>query len=96
MFTITNPQGYVVNVIFNVSGTDGTYSTSLEGNITFNPEQDEVGFVPYEQLTQDEVIGWINIATNNLENYYASINGQINALANPPVPPANTPLPWSA
>jgi len=96
MFTIPNPTGYVVNVVFNVSGTDGTYTANIDGNIQFTPEQGEVGFVPYDQLTQAEVIGWINTATNNQENYYATVQGQINSMITPPVSPTSQPLPWSA
>ena len=96
MFTVPNPQGYVVTVWFNVSGTDGTYTASIMGNIQFQPEQGEAGFVPYDQLTQAEVIGWINTATNNQENYYANIDGQINSMITPPVSPTSQPLPWTA
>ena len=96
MYTVPNPTGYVVNVIFNVSGTDGTYSAFVNGNIQFTPEQNQPDFVPYDQLTQDEVIGWINTATNNQENYYANIQGQINSMITPPVSPTSQPLPWSA
>jgi len=96
MYTVPNPTGYVVNVQFNVSGTDGTYTANIDGNIQFTPEQGETGFVPYDQLTQDEVIGWINTATNNQENYYANVQGQINSMITPPVSPSSQPLPWSA
>jgi hypothetical protein len=96
MFTVPNPTGYVVNVLFNVSGTDGTYTANIDGNISFTPEQGEAGFVPYDQLTQDDVIGWINTATNNQENYYANVQGQINSMITPPVSPSSQPLPWGA
>ena len=96
MYTVPNPTGYVVTVNFFVSGTDGTYTASVDGNITFSPEQGEAGFVPYDQLTQAEVIGWINTATNNQENYYANVQGQINSMITPPVSPSSQPLPWSA
>ena len=95
MYTVPNPTGYVVTVNFNVSGTDGTYTANIDGNISFQPEQGEAGFVPYDQLTQAEVIGWINTATNNLENYYANIQGQINSMITPPVSPSSQPLPWA-
>ena len=94
MFTVPNPTGYVVTVNFIVSGTDGTYTAEIFGSIQFTPEQGESGFIPYDQLTQDEVIGWINTATNNQENYYANVQGQINSMITPPVSPTNTPLPW--
>ena len=94
MYTVPNPTGYVVIVRFNVSGTDGTYTANIDGQIQFTPEQGESGFVPYDQLTQADVIGWINTATNNQENYYANVQGQINSMITPPVSPINTPLPW--
>ena len=96
MYTVPNPTGYVINVIFNVSGTDGTYTAEIGGNIQFTPEQNQPDFVPYDQITQDEIIGWINTATNNQENYYANIQGQINSMITPPVSPTSQPLPWSA
>jgi len=94
MFTVPNPTGYVVNVIFTVSGTDGTHTASIGGNITFTPEQNEPNYIPYAQLTQAEVLGWINAATDNQANYYANIDGQINSMINPPVSPTSQALPW--
>jgi hypothetical protein len=96
MYTIPNPTGYVVNVYFNVSGTDGTYTANILGEISFTPEQGETGFIPYNELTQDEVIDWINSATDNQVNYYANVQGQINSMITPPVSPTSQPLPWSA
>ena len=96
MFTVPNPTGYVVNVLFTVNGTDGTYTAKIDGNINFAPEQDQVDFIPYANLTEEIVMGWINTATNNQENYYANVQGQINSMITPPVSPSSQPLPWSA
>ena len=96
MYTIPNPTGYVVNVLFAVSGTDGTHTAKIDGNINFAPEQDQVDFIPYANLTEAIVMGWINTATNNQENYYANVQGQINSMITPPVSPSSEPLPWSA
>ena len=96
MYTVPNPTGYVVNVLFTVNGTDGTYTAKIDGNISFSPEQDQVDFIPYANLTEEIVMGWINTATNNQENYYANVQGQINSLITPPVSPTSQPLPWSA
>jgi hypothetical protein len=41
-------------------------------------------------------MGWINTATNNQENYYANVQGQINSMITPPVSPTSTALPWAA
>ena len=96
MYTVNTPNpDYVVNVLFTVSGTDGTNTASIDGNIQFSSEQ-ESAFIPYDQLTQAIVLGWINEATDNQANYYANIDGQIASIVNPPVSPQNTPLPWSA
>ena len=32
MFTIPNPTGYVVNVIYEVTGVDGQHTASIDGN----------------------------------------------------------------
>lgn len=94
MYTLNSPeQGFVVNVLFTVSGTDGTNTASIDGNIQFT-DQVESDYVPYDQLTESEVIGWINASTNNQENYYANIDGQIASMVNPPVSPEAQPLPW--
>jgi hypothetical protein len=96
MYTLNSPeQGFVVNVFFTVSGTDGTYTASIDDNIQFT-NQVETDFISYDQLTEAEVIGWINASTNNQENYYANIDGQINSMINPPVSPEAQPLPWVA
>ena len=96
MYTVPNPTGYVVNVLFTVNGTDGTYTAKIDGNISFSPEQDQVDFIPYANLTEAIVMGWINTATNNQENYYANVQGQINSMITPPVSPSSQHLPWSA
>ena len=95
MYTVPNPTGYVVNVLFTVSGTDGTHTASIGGNISFTPEQNQSDYIPYADLTQAEVLGWINEATDNQANYYANIDGQIASEINPPVSPTDTPLPWA-
>ena len=98
MYTVNAPkQGFVVNVLFTVSGTDGTNTASIDGNINFTPVNDQKDYVPYSSLTQAEVIGWVQTALGEqgIANYEANVQGQINSLENPPVSPSNTPLPWS-
>jgi hypothetical protein len=50
--------------------------------------------VPYAQLTQAEVIGWI--PPEQIASAQACVQGQIDSQINPPVSPQNTPLPWGA
>ena len=99
MYTLNSPeQGFVVNVLFKVVGTDDSTppnTASIDGNINFTPEQNQPDYVPYDQLTQAEVLQWINTATNNQVNYYANIDGQIQSMITPPVSPESQPLPWT-
>ena len=94
MYTVPNPTGYVVTVWYDVLGTDGIYTANIQGNIQFTPEQDQPDFVPYDQLTQAEVISWI--PESNIANLQACVQGQINSMITPPVSPTSQPLPWGA
>jgi len=97
MYCVQSPQpDYVVNCLFTVSGTDGTHTASIDGNVQLAVEASDPNFVPYAQLTQTIVLGWINAQTDNQANYYANIDGQIASMISPPVSPQNTPLPWSS
>ena len=95
MYTLQTPDpDYVVNVLWQVTGVDGAYTASIGGNTQFN-SADQVGaFVPYDQLTEAVVIGWI--PANQIASAQACVQGQIDSMITPPVSPANTPLPWTA
>ena len=48
----------VVTAHWNVSATDGIYTSSAYGtqSFTYNPE---TSFTPYADLTQEQVVGWV-------------------------------------
>ena len=95
MYTLQQPDpNYVVNVLWAVTGVDGSNTASIGGNTQFNSADQEGPFIPYDQLTEQIVIGWI--PANQIENAQACVQGQIDSMINPPVSPANTPLPWAA
>jgi hypothetical protein len=56
--TVGTEQDYVVIANYNVEGTDGTYSASLSNIARFSTENVD-NFVPYAELTEPIVIGWI-------------------------------------
>ena len=95
MYTLQQPDpNYVVNAIWQVTGVDGSNTASIGGNTTFN-SADQVGAsIPYDQLTEATVIGWI--PENQIASAQACVQGQIDSMITPPVSPANTALPWSA
>ena len=94
--TVGTEQDYVVIANYNVDGTDGTYSASLSNIARFSTENVD-NFVPYAELTEATVIGWIQaeLGVDGVANIEACIHGQIDSQANPPVVPQNTPLPWN-
>ena len=94
MYTVQQPDpNYVVNALWEVTGVDDTYTASIGGNTQFDSHESET-FIPYADLTEAIVIGWIPSQT--IESAQACVQGQIDSMITPPVSPANTALPWSA
>ena len=95
MFTLQQPDpNYVVNAKWKVTGVDGQYTASIDGNTRFDSSQQEGAIVPYADLTEAIVIGWIS--ESDIASAQATVQGQINSLITPPDSPQNTSLPWSA
>lgn len=93
MYTLNTPDPqYVVNVLWEVAGVDGEYTASIGGNTQFTSQQGP-DFIPYDQLTQAIVTGWI--PAEQIASAQACVQGQIDSMITPPVSPQNTPLPWA-
>jgi hypothetical protein len=96
MFTVQQPDpNYVVNVSWVVTGVDGSVTESVAGSTMFDSNQSST-FIPYDQLTEAIVVGWIqaNLGTEGVAQYQNIVQGQIDYVLNPPVTPQNTQLPW--
>lgn len=94
MYTLNTPEpDYVVNVLWKVTGVDGQYTASIDGNTQFTSQQGST-FIPYQDLTEAIVLGWI--PAEQTASAQACVQGQLDSLANPPVSPQNTALPWAA
>ena len=94
MYTMQTPDpDYVVNALWQVTGVDGEYIASIGGNTQFTSQQGP-DFIPYADLTEATVIGWI--PESAITSAQACVQGQIDSMITPPVSPANTPLPWGA
>lgn len=97
MFTVQAPEpNYVVNVFWNLVGEQEGVVAQASGATTFDTNQIEP-FIPYEQLTSEIVVGWIESALGpqGVANYQACVQGMIDSKINPPPTPEKTPLPWS-
>ena len=95
MYTLPQVDGQtdvVVNAQWTVTGVDGKYTADIGGNSQFTITQGE-GFIPYADLTEAQVIGWI--PENQIESAQACVQGQLDSMVNPPVSPTSQPLPWA-
>lgn len=79
----------VVTAAWNCAAVQGEYQTSNFGTSNFYTVGDP--FVPYDQLTQDQVLSWC-WATMDKAQTEAITATQLQNLINPPV--VNPPLPW--
>jgi hypothetical protein len=66
-------------------------SAAMGGNTQFTYTQDEP-FTPYDQLTQQQVLGWVWQQVNQAD-VEAEVTGKITVQIAPPV--VTPPLPWS-
>jgi len=82
----------VFNVHWTCSGTDGTYTGSVYSTCAVPAPSGS--FIPYQDLTQDEVLGWIWSNGVDQDATEAAVQQQIDNQINPPV--VTPPLPWAA
>jgi hypothetical protein len=98
MRTLQSPQSdYVVEVVWTVVGSDGPHVVSCSNTQTLNVVASET-FVPYADLTEAIVLGWVQSAlgASGVAGAEAQAQGYIDRQMNPPVEmPQNTPLPWA-
>lgn len=89
--TETNPDT-VITAHWTCLGVDGDYTTSIYSTCSFPPP--EGTFIPYSDLTQEQVLGWCWANGVNKDATEAAVEAQIQALINPPV--VSPQLPWAA
>ena len=83
-------DGFVVTVHYTVNAVDGDYTASTYGTVGYT--QGEGSYVPYAELTQTEVVGWVqeSLGKDTVEEGLAA---QIEAQKNPV---QESGLPWAA
>jgi hypothetical protein len=80
------PGGFVYTAHWTVSATDGDFSASSYGSCGFDGEL----ITPYEDLTKEQVLGWV-WQTVNKEEIEATLAAHIEAQKNPVTA---TGVPW--
>lgn len=81
----------VVTAHWSCNGTDGTYNGSVYSTTSFTYTGG--AFVPYADLTQEQVLGWIWANGVDQTATEAAVDQQIQNQINPPV--VTPPLPWA-
>lgn len=69
---------------------DETFSASAYGTVSFTPDPTAEGFVPYENLTEADVIAWVRAALDP-DSISASLQSQIDEKK---APATLTGMPW--
>lgn len=96
MSVLQTPQpDFVVDAQWLCTGVDGEYSGEIASNQRFADQQGE-SFVPYADLTESMVLGWIwdQMGEDGKANWESTVAGQIESEKNPPVSPTPEALPW--
>ena len=99
--TINGFQEVVLTCGWRCSGTEAntatppqTFSNSVYGTCTFTPPQaGDANFIPYANLTQQQVVQWCWGAGVNQAATEAAVNANLNSQINPTV--VQNPLPWA-
>jgi len=88
-------QDVVFTVHWRCNGVDGQYNGTSYGTQSLTYEAVSP-FTPYANLTQAQVIGWLQSAmgAERVAEIEASVANQIEKQKNPPV--VTPPLPWAA
>ena len=81
-------DGFVVTCHYTVSAVDGDYTASTYGTVGYT--QTDKPYKPYADLTQAEVIGWVQESLGK-DTVEAGLTAQIEAQKNPV---QETGLPW--
>ena len=85
-----NTDDGVVVAHWRASDADGEHSGSSYGTCGFTPDPDADGYVAYDSLTEETVIGWVK-ADVDADAIEASIAAQI---ADSKAPAISTGVPW--
>lgn len=82
----------VITAAWRCNGVSGDYAATIYGSCSFTYEGGS--FTPYQDLTQDQVLGWCWSNGVDKDATEASIEAQIQSQINPTV--ITPPLPWAS
>lgn len=85
-------DGGVISVHWGCTAIDGDVSWHSRGVVEMAPDPASSGFIPFEDLTQDIVLGWV-WSSDDFDKAFieAALYDKVEAEKNPPI---TTGLPW--
>lgn len=88
-------EDYVVTAHYRCEGTDGTYVGSVYNTAPFTQDPNKTDYVPFSELTEEMVIGWVKgyLGEEGVVAAENAIQIQIQNQINPPI--ITPPLPWA-
>lgn len=94
---LDNHSDVVVSVQWQLTGVDGNYTSNVSSWTQLTLQQG-AGFTPYNQLTEEQVIGWVQSAlgADNVRNSEISVQRGIDLQKSPSTLPESQPLPWAS
>jgi len=84
-------DGGVTVAHWRCTAVDGDHSASAYGTCSFTPDASAAGFVPYENLTEADVLAWVHGSVDK-DATEAALAAKIDAEKNPTT---TVGLPWS-
>jgi len=98
---VPNQPNYVVLVKGQITGSNDATPpviASTEYSVALTVDENQSNYIPYDQLTESVVIGWVQttLTPEGVSNLEANVDGQINSIVNPPVSPSSQALPWAS
>lgn len=98
LFTVPQEAGHtdvVVQATWLLTGVEDIYSAEIGGGSQFTLQQGE-GFTPYDQLTEQQVVDWVqqSLTPEGVEAMQNNVAMRIEQQKNPPPTPTPQPLPW--
>lgn len=91
--SVDGKQDYVVTAHWQCTGSDSGFSSYVYGTCGFAVVEG-AAFIPYADLTQDDVLGWCWANGVDKAEVEANVTRQVQDLINPPV--VTPPLPWAS
>ena len=88
----TLPDGVVNTVHWRVNAQDGDYVATAYGSLGVQGSKNDKGFIPFDKLTEEDVISWVK---DNLETCEELENGLKSQIESQKEPKSASGMPWS-